>query len=158
MTFKLFSSTFENGADIPLRFTRDGENQSPSLMWHNLPEGTQSLALIVENPNGVVRPVVHWAIYNISPKQDELPEGIVRTPHVSGVGTQGINHFYRTGYDGPCALDEAGSSYTFKLYALDLPPNLAGGMSASDLLKTIQRHTLDQAEWTGQYHSAENNN
>jgi Raf kinase inhibitor-like YbhB/YbcL family protein len=154
MTLSLFSPTFENGADIPLRFTRDGENQSPALAWQDLPEDTQSLALIVENPNGVVRPVVHWAIYNISPDKQELPEGIVRTPQVSGIGTQGINHFYRTGYDGPCASDGSDNCYRFKLYALDLPPNLSGGLSGDDLLKTIQRHMLAQAEWTGQYRNA----
>ena len=158
MTFKLFSSTFENGADIPLRFTQDGENQSPSLNWQDLPENTQSLALIVENPNGIVDPVVHWGIYNISPEQAALPEGIVRTPHVSGIGTQAINHFYRTGYDGPCAMDGNGDCYTFKLYALDLPPNLAGGMNAFDLLRAMHGHVLAQSEWTGQYRSAKNNN
>ena len=158
MTFKLFSSTFENGADIPLRFTRDGENQSPSLNWEDLPEDTQSLALIVENPNGIIDPVVHWAIYNISPEKDTLPEGIVRTPHVSGIGTQAINHFCRTGYDGPCAMDESGNCYTFKLFALDLPPNLSGSMNAGDLLRAMQGHILALAEWTGQYRSAKNNN
>ena len=158
MTFKLFSSTFENGADIPLRFTRDGENQSPSLNWEDLPEDTQSLALIAENPNGVVRPVVHWAIYNISPEQDALPEGIVRTPHVSGIGTQAINHFYRTGYDGPCNEDECCNCYTFNLYALDLPPNLAGDMNANDLLRAMQGHTLAQATWSGKYCKEENKN
>jgi Raf kinase inhibitor-like YbhB/YbcL family protein len=158
MTFKLFSSTFENGADIPLRFTRDGENQSPSLNWQDLPENTQSLALIVENPSGIIDPVVHWAIYNISPEQDTLPEGIVRTPHVSGIGTQAINHFYRTGYDGPCAMDGSSNCYTFKLFALDLPPNLAGDMNAGDLLRAMHGHVLAQAEWTGQYRSAKNNN
>jgi Raf kinase inhibitor-like YbhB/YbcL family protein len=158
MTFKLFSSTFENGADIPLRFTRDGENQSPSLNWQDLPEDTQSLALIVENPNEAIGPVVHWAIYNISPEQDTLPEGIVRTAHVSGVGTQAINHFYRTGYDGPCAMDDSGTCYTFNLYALDLPPNLAGDMNAGDLQRAMRGHTLAQASWTGQYRKEENKN
>ena len=94
------------------RFTRDGENQSPSLNWEDLPADTQSLALIVENPQGIIDPVVHWAIYNISPEKDTLPEGIVRTPHVSGIGTQAINHFCRTGYDGPCAMDESGNCST----------------------------------------------
>lgn len=152
----LSSPTFEDSAEIPLRFTRDGENQSPALVWDHLPEETQSLALIVENPNGVIDPVVHWALYNISPEKRELPEGIVRTPQVSGIGTQGINHFFRTGYDGPCATDSSGSCYTFKLFALNLPPNLSGGLSAQDLMKSIQRHTLAQAEWSGKYRPPQN--
>lgn len=158
MTFKLYSQTFENGADIPLRFSRDGENQSPSLNWQDLPAGTQSLALIVENPHGAVGPMVHWALYNISPEQDALPEGIVRTPQVSGIGTQAINHFFRSGYDGPCKLDGSGNCYTFNLYALDLPPNLAGDMNASDLLRAMQGHILGQSSWTGQYKQEENKN
>ena len=158
MTFSLFSQTFENGAEIPLRFTRDGENQSPSFSWQDLPEGTQSLALVVENPQGAVGPVVHWAIYNISPEHTTLPEGIVRTPHVSGIGTQAVNHFYRTGYDGPCATDGSGKCYNFRLFALDLPPNMARDMNANDLMRSIQRHTLAQAEWTGQYRQGDGSN
>lgn len=151
MKLSLIDPSIENGADIPLRFSRDGENQSPPLAWQDLPKNTQSLALIVENPNGIVRPVVHWAIYNISPDKRALPAGIVRTPQVSGIGTQGINHFYRTGYDGPCASDGPEPHYQFKLYATDLPPNLTGGLSAEALLKTIHAHTLDVAEWIGRY-------
>ena len=156
MTFSLYSPTFENGAEIPLRFTRDGENHSPALAWQHMPEDTQSLALIVENPDGALSPVVHWAIYNIPPEKQSLPEGIVRTPQVSGIGSQAINHFYRTGYDGPCSDDHSGQHYTFNLYALNLPPNLAGCLSAEDLRKTIQRHTLAHAKWTGKYRTEEN--
>jgi phosphatidylethanolamine-binding protein (PEBP) family uncharacterized protein len=49
-TFRLASTAFHDGAEIPLRFTCDGEDVSPDLTWQGAPPETAALALIVDDP------------------------------------------------------------------------------------------------------------
>lgn len=151
--FSLNSAAFKNGGEIPVRHTCQGENISPPLSWSDVPEGTQSLALIVEDPDAPdpaapERTWVHWVLYNIPPTATGLPEGVIRLPE----GTlEGINDWDRTGYGGPCP-PVGRHRYFHILYALDTtvkrhPPN----PDKQQLWQVIADNVLAEAQLVGTY-------
>jgi Raf kinase inhibitor-like YbhB/YbcL family protein/uncharacterized protein (TIGR00297 family) len=143
------SPSFQNGAAIPDKFSCDGENLSPVIQWSGLPANTASLALIADDPDAPFGTFNHWVIYNLASDQTGLPEGIAKTNEIAGLGTQGLNSFGKTGYDGPCPPRGSSHRYFFKLYALDLPPNLPVGMDSAGLQKSIRNHILAQGQIVG---------
>ena len=145
------SNSFKHETEIPIKYSCEGDNISPELTWDNLPVKTKSLAIIMDDPDAPVGPFVHWVIYNISPSLNALPEGVPMVEQISGVGTQGMNGFRQQGYGGPCPPPGSNHRYYFKLYATDLQPDLAGGLSKQQLLETINGHIIDQSVWMGTF-------
>lgn len=143
------SPSFQSGAAIPLKFSCDGENQSPVIQWSGLPAKTASLALIADDPDAPFGTFNHWVIYNLASDQTGLPEGLAKTAEIAGIGTQGLNSFGKTGYDGPCPPKGSSHHYFFIVYALDLPPNLPVGMDSAGLQKSIRNHILAQGQIVG---------
>src|SRR3990167_11476095 len=118
MTLTLSSSDFAPAAPIPRRHTCEGEDLSPQLAWSGAPQGTKSLALIVDDPDAPDPAApkmiwVHWVLYNLPPTVNGLPEGASALP--SGT-LQGLNDWRRTGYGGPCQ-PIGRHRYFHKLYA-----------------------------------------
>jgi len=151
MTMILSSSAFNNGADIPPLYTCSGDNSSPDLAWSGLPGGTQSLALIVEDPDAPPGTFIHWVAYNLPPALAGLAAGQPKTASLSE-GNQGINSFSKIGYDGPCPPPGTPPHrYYFRFFALDASPDLPSGLNAAGLRKTMQGHILGQAEWMGKF-------
>jgi Raf kinase inhibitor-like YbhB/YbcL family protein len=150
--FRISTTGFQDGDPIPARFTCDGENKSPALAWTGLPDGTRSLALIADDPDAPVGTFTHWVIYNLPPMMSRLPEGIAAIPQPRTGGTQGMNNFRHSGYDGPCPPRGQDHRYFFKLYALDLEPDLPAGQTSPALQKLMENHILDQAQVMGRYH------
>jgi Raf kinase inhibitor-like YbhB/YbcL family protein len=144
MAVQITSSEFNDGGTIPVRFTCDGEDLSPPLAWTGLPTGTQSLALVVDDPDAPVGTWVHWVIFNLPADTNSLPEG------VSGLGTGGLNSWRRLGYGGPCPPSGT-HRYYFKLYALDSMLSLPQGASKGDLEKAMQGHVIAQGQLMGTY-------
>src|SRR2546425_47531 len=72
---ELTSSAFADGARIPERYTSFGENISPALTWSEPPSGTESLALVCDDPDSRAGSFVHWLVWNIDPSTRGLPEG-----------------------------------------------------------------------------------
>ena len=114
---KLASSAFGYGQKIPPKYTCDAENINPPLSLSEIPSGTQSLALIMEDPD-VPKNIRedgmwdHWIVFNMPPDLHEIEEG--KEPRgKAGVGTSG-----KPGYYGPCPPDRE-HRYFFKLFALD---------------------------------------
>jgi Raf kinase inhibitor-like YbhB/YbcL family protein len=156
MAFPIAIPAFEEGEMIPAKYTCEGENRSPVLTWSDLPEGTRSLALVLDDPDapsarGPDGAFVHWVLYNIPPSLNRLAEGQAQDPVLPGVGTHGINSYGRTGYTGPCPPRGSVHRYYFHLYALDTAPTLPGGLTAAQLRKTIQGRILSEATWVGKY-------
>ena len=56
MAFELTSTAFAPGGPIPQKYSCDGEDISPPLQWSDPPQGTQSLALICDDPDAPVAP------------------------------------------------------------------------------------------------------
>ncbi|MEW5870118.1 MAG: YbhB/YbcL family Raf kinase inhibitor-like protein [Chloroflexota bacterium] len=151
MTLQITSSAFSEGGNIPQKYTCDGEDASPPLAWSGVPAGTQSLALIADDPDAPVGTWVHWVLYNIPPDLPGLPEGIAKTASVEGTGQQGNNGFRKAGYGGPCPPKGKPHRYFFKLYALDTVLGLEAGASKADLEKAMQGHILAQGQLMGLY-------
>jgi hypothetical protein len=81
MALALISPAFSHNGAIPKIYTCQGRDISPVLAWSGLPEGTQSLALIVDDPDAPDPATpkmtwVHWVLYNIPPGASGLQEAI----------------------------------------------------------------------------------
>lgn len=154
MALKLTSAAFAHEGVIPKRYTCDGEDISPALQWSGLPEGTKSLALIVDDPDAPDPAApqmvfVHWVLYNLPPDNDGLPEH-ARAENLPAGALEGINDFNKVGYGGPCP-PTGRHRYYHKLYALDrMLPDLSEP-SKDELLQTMTGHILEQAELIGTY-------
>lgn len=143
--FTLASPAFDHQKQIPAKYTCDGENISPQIHWENAPEGTQSFALIVDDPDAPKKVWVHWVVFNIPADAKSLKEGI-RT----GNFVQGMTDFGSVGFGGPCPPSGT-HRYYFKLYALDTILDLPEGATKEELLKAMNGHILDQTELIGLY-------
>ena len=151
---QLTSPSFGHMQSIPKKFTCDGDDLSPELRWSGLPEGTKSLALVVDDPDAPdpAKPKmtwVHWVLYNIPPTTDRLPEGVSSDALPAGT-LQGLNDWKRTGYGGPCP-PIGQHRYFHKLYALDVVLDDLKRPSKAALEKAMSGHILSQAELIGMY-------
>lgn len=154
MSFRLTSTAFEDGGEIPVRFTCEGEDLSPDLSWSGLPEGTRSLVLIVDDPDApdpaAPRMVWdHWLLYQLPGDSHGLSEGVA--PENLPAGTfEGVNSWGRTEYGGPCP-PIGRHRYFHILYALDVSlPDL--GLPTKDrLLEVMEGHILARTELVGTY-------
>jgi phosphatidylethanolamine-binding protein (PEBP) family uncharacterized protein len=106
--FALESSAFENAQAIPSRHSCEGEDVSPPLRWSNLPEGTKSLALVVDDPDAPGGVFTHWLAWGLDPAADGLGEG-------EPAPREGQNDFGTTGYRGPARLRATGATATFSV-------------------------------------------
>jgi Raf kinase inhibitor-like YbhB/YbcL family protein len=143
--FTLTSSAFANGGAIPSRYTCDGENLSPPLTWSGAPNGSRSLALIVDDPDAPVGTFTHWLAWGIDPEAGGLAEG-------QPAPVEGRNDFGVIGYGGPCPPPGHGPHrYFFNLYALDSELGLPPGASRLQLERALVGHVLAPAELVGIY-------
>ena len=151
MNFQLTSTVFEEGADIPRKYTVDGTDTSPPLAWINPPRQTQRFVLICDDPDAPMGAWVHWILYNIPADADMLPEAVPPKRELPNGARQGLNDFKKLGYNGPAPPPGPAHRYVFKLYALDTALNLAAGATKAELLEAIQGHILAEAQLTGMY-------
>jgi Raf kinase inhibitor-like YbhB/YbcL family protein len=147
---KLSTTAFEPGGMIPSRYTCDGDDISPDLVWQDLPAGAASLAIICDDPDAPAGTWVHWVYYDIPPTLNRLPAGIPNLERPESGGVQGTNDFRKLGYGGPCP-PKGTHRYFFNLYALDRAPGLAPGATKKQLLKAMAGHVLAHAELMGRY-------
>ena len=150
MPFELTSAAFTPGEPIPPKYSCDGEDISPPLQWSEPPPGTQSLALIADDPDAPMGTWVHWVLYNLPAETQALPEAIPADADLSAAGRHGQNSWRRLGYGGPCPPSGT-HRYFFKLYALDTTLDLAAGASKKQILQLMAGHILAQAEMMGVY-------
>lgn len=144
--FTLTSSAFSEGGAIPREFSCDGENASPPLSWTGTPDGTQTMSLIVDDPNA--RGFVHWVVYNLDPSASgEFARGVSASPDAP---TQGRNSFGKVGYGGPCPPSGT-HHYVFRLLALDTTLSLGGSPAATEVLAAAEGHVLGEARLTATY-------
>jgi Raf kinase inhibitor-like YbhB/YbcL family protein len=154
MAFQLTSPSFASQGEIPTKFTCEGADISPALAWSGVPEGTKSLALIVDDPDAPDPKApkmtwVHWVLYNLPPAASGLPEGVKSSALPSGT-REGKNDWKRTGYGGPCP-PIGRHRYFHKLMALDTVLPDLGAATKADLEKAMKGHILAQVELVGTY-------
>jgi Raf kinase inhibitor-like YbhB/YbcL family protein len=143
--FMLTSGAFENGREIPRSHTCEGGDLSPPLSWSGAPDGTRSLALIVDDPDAPVGTFTHWLAWAIEPESGELGEG-------EAAPVEGRNDFGTVGYRGPCPPSGHGPHrYFFRLYSVDAEMELEAGAGRRDLERALEGHVLEVAELIGRY-------
>ncbi|MGZ3722230.1 MAG: YbhB/YbcL family Raf kinase inhibitor-like protein [Bdellovibrionales bacterium] len=149
---KLQSPAFQNNSEIPRKYTCEGSDISPPLHWENIPPDTKSLALIVDDPDAPdpkapKRTWVHWLIYNIPARSENLPEGIQSPPSGARFG---INDWHREGWGGPCP-PKGKHRYFHKLFALDRTLEFPRPPSKAELEEAMRGHILAQSQLVGLY-------
>ncbi len=149
--FELKTTTFQPGGDIPKKCTCDGGDVSPALSWNDPPTGTQSFALIVDDPDAPGGTFTHWVVYDLAPTTRQLPEKVAGNDDLRDGGHQGVNDFPLTGYGGPCPPPGKPHRYFFKLYALNTKLGLKREARKPDVERAMQGHILAQAELMGKY-------
>ncbi len=153
-TMELTSSAFAANTDIPSLYTCEGSDLSPPLAWTGVPLGTQSLALIVDDPDAPDPAApktiwVHWVLYNLPPDASGLAAGM-STPKLPAGTREGLNDWQRAGYGGPCP-PIGRHRYIHKLYALDTQLPVLQITTKATLEKAMQGHILAQSELVGYY-------
>ena len=145
---KLESSAFENGKVIPRKYGYKTENFSPPLQISEIPEGTKSLVLIMDDPDamGAVGKVwVHWVLWNISPNTKEISENSIPNNSI-----EGKTDFDEVGYGGPAPPDKE-HTYIFKLYALNETLNLKKDSTKEEIEKSMKQYILDEVKLEGKF-------
>jgi Raf kinase inhibitor-like YbhB/YbcL family protein len=141
---KITSSAFQDGGNIPSKFTCDGGDASPPLQIADVPSGAKSVVLVVDDPDAPSGLFTHWMVWNISPQTNAIAEGT--TPK----GVHGTNDFGKSGYGGPCPPSGT-HRYYFKIFALDRELDLPSGAKRSQLDAAMKGHVVAQGELMGRY-------
>ena len=148
MGLTLQSSAFSDGQEIPRKHGHKNGNHSPSLQISNVPSNTQSLALIMDDPDAMApagKVWVHWVVWNIDPSTTEIPED--STPSGS---IEGNTDFGAVGYGGPAPPDKR-HTYVFKLYALDTKLELSKGATKAEVEDAMKEHVIEETVLKGTY-------
>ncbi|MGH9419448.1 MAG: YbhB/YbcL family Raf kinase inhibitor-like protein [Thermoanaerobaculia bacterium] len=150
----LTSSAFTQGGNIPSKYTCEGDDLSPPLIWTGAPSATKSFALIVDDPDAPdpAKPqmvYVHWVLYNLPASTTSLPENATKKGLPKGA-MQGPNDWHKPQYGGPCP-PIGRHRYYFKLFALDTTLSGLSSPTKPDLIKAMEGHILAQCVLMGTY-------
>lgn len=146
-TFTLTSRDFKAGGELPKKFTDYDIGMSPSLVWKDLPEGTKSLAVIMEDPDASSsQPFLHWLAWNIDPAAGAIERGSVTIG--AKLGRNGRGH---PAYFGPRPPGKSAHHYHFQMFALDVQLPLKAGASRDQLLQAMRGHVLAKASLVGTF-------
>jgi len=156
VSIEITSSAFAQGEPIPAKFTCVGDaasslkDISPELTWTDPPTGTQSFALIMDDPDAPAGTWDHWILFNIPASSRGLPESMPANETLPDGSMGGSNSWGRTGYGGPCPPSGT-HRYFIKLYALDEMLAISAGATKGELEKAIVGHILAQGELMGTF-------
>jgi Raf kinase inhibitor-like YbhB/YbcL family protein len=153
-SFRLTSAAFRRDEPLPREHTCDGEDVSPPLDWTDPPEGTRSLALIVDDPDAPdpSAPTMvwtHWVVYRLPPDLRSLIAGASPRGLPEGA-VEGLNGWKEPGWRGPCP-PIGRHRYFHKLYALDVEITPSGPLTRAQLEQRMVGHVLAKAELVGTY-------
>jgi Raf kinase inhibitor-like YbhB/YbcL family protein len=141
---KITSAAFQEGGNIPSRFTCDGSDTSPPLQIAGVPSEAKSLVLIADDPDAPSGLFTHWLVWNIPPRTNSIAEGGATK------GVHGTNDFGKSGYRGPCPPPGT-HRYSFKIFALDRELDLPSGAKRSQVDAAMNGHVIAQGELVGRY-------
>jgi len=141
----LTSPAYQDGAMIPVEFTADGKDIHPPYRISALPDGTRSLALIMDDPDAPMGTWVHWVVWNLPAEEGELPAG-----QLPDGAVEGTNSWGRPGYGGP-SPPSGTHRYFLRLFALDCRLDLPSSTDAEGLRRAIEGHVLATARLMGRY-------
>jgi Raf kinase inhibitor-like YbhB/YbcL family protein len=141
---ELRSGAFEPGANIPVVYSKDGEEISPPLAWSGVPKRARELALVFEN---LTEPFVQWLVYRIPADCTELPQGFRHQAERDSPAevVQGTSSQANVGYDGPLGAEGRKYRYAFRLYTLDTALDVPPKLDKPALLRAMRGHVLEEA-------------
>ena len=146
------ATDFDDGAGMPDYVGYVNENENPELEIDDVPEGTESLALVLDDPDA--QPVVgftfdHWLVWDIDPDVGTIPRGWEPSEEEATVG---YNDFVENDYSGPSPPDEA-HGYRFKLLALDSELGLGpeARKAVVDMTVAMEAEVLAATQIVGRY-------
>lgn len=142
-TLTITSPDFEHEGEIPQRFTCDGDDANPTLNVQGIPDGTKSLAIIMEDPDVPIATLNHWVVFNIPPQEAIAANSVP--------GIQANNSLGKNNYIGPCPPGGT-HRYYFKVYALNTMLDLDEDANKHKLEEAMQDHILAKGEIMGWYH------
>ena len=145
------STAFEDGNSIPVEYTCDGNNTSPPLRWSDVPDGTRSIAILVDDRDASVGIFRHWSVYNIPSGSRSLPAGQANTVKLKDSTRQAFNNFDKIGYSGPCPPEKQDREYVFFIYALSEPLDLDDDATALDVSTALRGKVLGTGSFSGMY-------
>jgi Raf kinase inhibitor-like YbhB/YbcL family protein len=151
MSMKLSSPKWKKGETIPMRYTGDGPDVSPPLVFEGVPAGTKAFALVCDDPDAPVGTWVHWVIYDIPGTANGLAEGVAKAGVLPDGSRQGKNSWKNLGYGGPSPPPGKPHRYFFRLYALREPLGAAPGLTAKDAESAARAKSIESAEYMGTY-------
>jgi Raf kinase inhibitor-like YbhB/YbcL family protein len=144
----LVSPAFRNGEPLPEKYGYTRQNVNPPFQIDGIPSNTQSLVLIMDDPDAL-KPAGkvwdHWMVWNIPPTVNKIPEGWNPADAV-----EGTNSYGNTGYGGPNPPDKK-HTYRFKLYALDTLLELPSSSTKKEIGQAMNHHILAQTQLEGTY-------
>jgi Raf kinase inhibitor-like YbhB/YbcL family protein len=144
-TMRIDSPAFGQNEPLPIDYTCDGKNISPTLRLTGVPEEAKSVALICDDPDAIMGTWTHWVVWNILPTVTVIPEGKIPDGAVAG-----LTSFGRNEYGGPCPPSGT-HHYFFKAYALDAILDLPVSTDAAGLEAAMSGHVIDKAGLIGTY-------
>jgi Raf kinase inhibitor-like protein, YbhB/YbcL family len=141
---KVTSSAFQQGGNIPSKFTCDESDTSPPLQITGIPSNAKTLVLIADDPDAPGGLFTHWLVWNIPAQTNSIAEASAPK------GVHGTNDFGKSGYKGPCPPPGT-HRYSFKIFALDRELDLRSGAKRSQLDAAMRGHIIAQGELVGRY-------
>lgn len=143
--FAVSSPAFADNAQVPVEYSCKGRNVPPPLRWQNVPPGTESLALVVDDPDAPAGLYVHWVVTGIPPSTTEIGEG-----PLPGGASVSLNSSGKAEYFGPCPPAGSGvHHYRFQLYALNKPLKLVATTPAREATQTIANAAVADTRTVG---------
>ena len=159
MAFNIQSSAFDNNGEIPKQYTCEGQDISPPLSWSDVPEGTKSLVLIIDDPDAPDPRApkmtwVHWVVYNLPPDATGLDEAASTSGALPAGTEQGINDWKNRGYGGACP-PIGRHRYFHKLYALDTRLDTINNPTKSAIESAMKDHVIEATGIVGTYEKSQ---
>jgi len=148
---RVSSEAFDNRQAVPRKYTGQGKDISPPLNWESGPKGTETFAIIVDDPDAPGKTWVHWVVYNIPGDVTSLPEGASPGGQLPGEALEGRTDFGKNQYGGPMPPGGESHRYYFKVYALDSAVDLGEGATKQELLDAMDGHVLANGQLVGTY-------
>jgi len=145
------SSALSEGAVVPKKYTGEGDDSSPPLIWSKGPSGTQSYAVCCEDPDAPGGTWWHWIVYNIAADTTQLPASLPKSASLEHGILQGRNDFRKTGYNGPLPPPGKLHHYQYKVKALDTLLKLSPNASKAQFASALRGHVLAEGQLTSTY-------
>jgi Raf kinase inhibitor-like YbhB/YbcL family protein len=146
-SLEIVSAVFRDGNPIPPQYTCKGQNVNPPINILNAPKATQSITLIMHDPDATSGDFLHWLVWDIPPGTENISVNSVP------IGArQGANGAGQTGYTGPCPPQGTGTHrYLFDFYALDTTLDLPDNAKQEDVIQAQKGHVLAHAVLMGTF-------